>query len=220
MAITLSHGGPTIYRSPAPSRQVLVGTIEGVVCMERDAGGPGWHVAAPDADRQAHPRPPDRAGERHDLRRGNHGSIFASADGGHSWERRDEGLTRARRLQSRVHPAGRTACASSPGRSPRTSTAATISGVAGPSLPPCDRWTCPGGDSPPRPTSPTPSTSPFIPRTRHPVHRGGAGRPPEEHGCGAHVPGGPGDGRRRAPHGDQSAERRPRCTSRRASGST
>ena len=31
MAITLSHGGPTIYRSSAPSRQVLVGTIEGVV---------------------------------------------------------------------------------------------------------------------------------------------------------------------------------------------
>ena len=27
MAITLSHGGPTIYRSPARSRHVLVGTI-------------------------------------------------------------------------------------------------------------------------------------------------------------------------------------------------
>src|SRR6266852_795165 len=45
MAITLSHGGPTIYRSPARSRHVLVGTIQGVVCMERDAHGPGWHVA-------------------------------------------------------------------------------------------------------------------------------------------------------------------------------
>src|SRR5919204_626459 len=44
MAITLSHGGPTIYRSPAPSKQVLVGTIQGVVCIERDADGPGWHV--------------------------------------------------------------------------------------------------------------------------------------------------------------------------------
>src|SRR5215470_13902151 len=45
MAITLSHGGPTIYRSAAPSRQVLVGTIEGVVCIERDGAGSGWHVA-------------------------------------------------------------------------------------------------------------------------------------------------------------------------------
>src|SRR5216684_9305091 len=46
MAITLSHGGPTVYRSAARSRQVLVGTIEGVVCMERDPGGTGWHVAS------------------------------------------------------------------------------------------------------------------------------------------------------------------------------
>ena len=45
MAITLSHGGPTMYRSAAPSRHVLVGTIEGVVCIERDSSGPGWHVA-------------------------------------------------------------------------------------------------------------------------------------------------------------------------------
>ena len=36
MTITLSHGGPTIYRSSAPARQVLVGTIEGVVRIERD----------------------------------------------------------------------------------------------------------------------------------------------------------------------------------------
>ena len=34
MALTLSHGGPTIYRSPARSRHVLVGTIEGVVSIE------------------------------------------------------------------------------------------------------------------------------------------------------------------------------------------
>src|SRR5207237_10464658 len=45
MAITLSHGGPTMYHSAAPSRQVLVGTIEGVVRIERDASGSGWHVA-------------------------------------------------------------------------------------------------------------------------------------------------------------------------------
>jgi len=42
--ITLSHGGPTMYRSPVASRQLLVGTIEGLVCLERQTGG-GWRVA-------------------------------------------------------------------------------------------------------------------------------------------------------------------------------
>lgn len=93
MAITLSHGGPTIYRSPAPSRQVLVGTIEGVVCLERESGGPGWRVARRMlADQHIHAlllEPESRT-----LFAGvNHGSIFASADGGETWERRDQGLT-------------------------------------------------------------------------------------------------------------------------------
>jgi photosystem II stability/assembly factor-like uncharacterized protein len=93
MAITLSHGGPTMYRSPAPSRQVLVGTIQGVVCLERDADGPGWHVASRAlVDQHIHALliEPDSntifAGV-------NHGSIFASGDGGHTWECRDNGLT-------------------------------------------------------------------------------------------------------------------------------
>ena len=93
MAITLSHGGPTMFRSPAPSKQVLVGTIDGVVCMERDAAGSGWHVT--------HRGLPDK--HIHALRVEpasgtifagvNHGSIFASSDGGHTWEQRDHGLT-------------------------------------------------------------------------------------------------------------------------------
>jgi photosystem II stability/assembly factor-like uncharacterized protein len=93
MAITLSHGGPTIYRSAAASRQVLVGTIEGVVCLERDAGGSGWHVARRTlADKHIHALllEPDSgtlfAGVQH-------GSVFASQDGGETWERRDKGLT-------------------------------------------------------------------------------------------------------------------------------
>jgi photosystem II stability/assembly factor-like uncharacterized protein len=93
MAITLSHGGPTIYRSPAPSKQVLVGTIEGVVCMERDADGPGWHVAfrtLPDKHIHALLLEPESG----TLFAGaNHGSLFASGDGGHTWEPRDNGLT-------------------------------------------------------------------------------------------------------------------------------
>lgn len=93
MAITLSHGGPTIYRSPAPSHQVLVGTIQGVACLERDATGPGWHVAyraLPDQHIHALLIEPESGTIFAGL---NHGSIFASDDGGRTWARRDRGLT-------------------------------------------------------------------------------------------------------------------------------
>jgi photosystem II stability/assembly factor-like uncharacterized protein len=93
MAITLSHGGPTIYRSAAPSKQVLVGTIQGVVCMERDADGPGWHIAYRAlTDKHIHALLIEP--ESGTIFAGvNHGSIFASDDGGHTWESRDNGLT-------------------------------------------------------------------------------------------------------------------------------
>ena len=93
MAITLSHGGPTIYRSPAPSKQVLVGTIQGVVCMERDPDGPGWHVAHRAlTDKHIHALliEPDSGTIFAGV---NHGTIFASSDDGHTWERRDHGFT-------------------------------------------------------------------------------------------------------------------------------
>ena len=93
MAITLSHGGPTIYSAPAPSTQVLVGTIQGVVCLERNADGPGWHVAHRElTDKHIHALLIEP--ESGTIFAGvNHGSIFASADGGYTWERRDTGLT-------------------------------------------------------------------------------------------------------------------------------
>ncbi len=93
MAITLSHGGPTIYRSPVRSKQVLVGTIQGVVCMERDADGPGWHVARRTLT-ESHIHALLVEPETGTIFAGvNHGTIFASDDGGQTWERRDRGLT-------------------------------------------------------------------------------------------------------------------------------
>jgi len=93
MAIALSHGGPTIYRSPARSRQVLVGTIKGVVNMERDTGDPGWHVA----DRTLtgkHIHALLIEPESGTVFAGvNHGSVFASVDAGRTWEQRDHGLS-------------------------------------------------------------------------------------------------------------------------------
>lgn len=93
MALTLSHGGPTIYRSPARSRQVLVGTVRGVVTIERDASGPGWRVADRTlADKHIHALLVEP--ESGTVFAGvNYGSIYASVDGGHSWERRDRGLS-------------------------------------------------------------------------------------------------------------------------------
>ena len=93
MAITLSHGGPTMYRSPAPSQQVLVGTIQGVVCIERDSAGSRWRVAHRAlTDKHIHALlvEPDSGTIFAGV---NHGSIFASSDGGHTWEQRDHGLT-------------------------------------------------------------------------------------------------------------------------------
>ncbi len=93
MAITLSHGGPTIHRSPAPSRQVLVGTIDGVACIEREPGGSGWRVGRRMlTGKHIHALLVEP--ESGTLFAGvNHGSIFASPDGGETWERRDKGLT-------------------------------------------------------------------------------------------------------------------------------
>jgi photosystem II stability/assembly factor-like uncharacterized protein len=93
MAITLSHGGPTIYRSPGPSRQVLVGTIDGVACIERELGGAGWRVARRAlAGKHIHAllHEPESGALFAGVKSG---SIFASADGGETWERRDAGLT-------------------------------------------------------------------------------------------------------------------------------
>src|SRR4026207_1154753 len=93
MAITLSHGGPTISRSPAPSPHALDGPIEGVVSLERDSGGPGWHVAHRAlTDKHIHALLIEP--ESGTIFAGaNHGSIFASADGGPSRGQRGAGRT-------------------------------------------------------------------------------------------------------------------------------
>jgi photosystem II stability/assembly factor-like uncharacterized protein len=93
MAITLSHGGPTMYRSRERSRHVLVGTIRGVVRMERDADGPGWHVAHRAlTDKHIHALLIEP--ESSTIFAGvNHGTVFASTDDGYTWECRDHGLS-------------------------------------------------------------------------------------------------------------------------------
>lgn len=91
MAITLSHGGDTIFTSSSPSDELLVGTKEGVVCIKRE--GSDWkvkHRALTDKHFHAVIVEPLSgtvfAGATHDT-------VYASEDGGHNWERRDNGIT-------------------------------------------------------------------------------------------------------------------------------
>lgn len=85
----LSHGGSNIYRASAPSRQLLVGTADGVVTLERERSD--WRVTG-QALNGHHISSivilPDGA-----LVAGAfHGSIHISTDGGRSWKQSDEGL--------------------------------------------------------------------------------------------------------------------------------
>ena len=93
MAIGLSHGGSTIYSSPALSKEVLVGTKEGVAIIARE--GSGWklaHRALTDKHISAIIIEPESgltfAGAFH-------GSIHASPYGGLTWEHRANVLSEA-----------------------------------------------------------------------------------------------------------------------------
>jgi len=93
MPIALSHGGTTMYSSECRSNQVWVGTKEGIVVIERDAYGDGWHVS----ERMLTDK--HISAIHYEENSGCffvgafHGSIQVSSDNGRSWEKRDGGLT-------------------------------------------------------------------------------------------------------------------------------
>ena len=92
MTIGLAHGGTTIYTAPAPSREVLVGTKEGIVVLERDGKG-GWREARRVLE-DKHISAIVFEPKSHSIIVGAfHGGISASTDGGHTWEERTSGLT-------------------------------------------------------------------------------------------------------------------------------
>src|SRR5262245_62879583 len=93
MPIGLSHGGSTIYSSSSLSADVLVGTREGIVTVERPASGADWrvkHRALTDRHISAIIKEPESgltfAGAFS-------GSVHVSADNGETWEPRGNGLT-------------------------------------------------------------------------------------------------------------------------------
>ena len=93
MVAALSHGGSTIYASPSPSKEVLVGTREGVVTIQRDAHGYSWRVAQR-ALTERHISAIVLEPESGLIFAGAfHGSVHASSDGGRTWATRANGLT-------------------------------------------------------------------------------------------------------------------------------
>ena len=93
MTIALSHGGTTIYSSPSPSNEVLVGTREGVLTIARENSDAQWqvtHRAIPDKHISAMITEPESglmfAGAFH-------GSVHASSDEGKTWQARGTGMT-------------------------------------------------------------------------------------------------------------------------------
>jgi photosystem II stability/assembly factor-like uncharacterized protein len=93
MFIGLSHGGTTIYSSPSRPDEVWVGTKEGIVVIERSAGGGGWRVARrllEDKHISAILTEPESGLT---FVGAFHGSVQVTADDGKTWETRDSGLT-------------------------------------------------------------------------------------------------------------------------------
>jgi photosystem II stability/assembly factor-like uncharacterized protein len=91
MAIGLSHGGTNVYSSSRRSRQVWVGTQDGLVLFERADNGE-WREAAR-ALRGQHISSIIFEPTTGTMFAGAFfGSVHASADGGKSWQRRDNGI--------------------------------------------------------------------------------------------------------------------------------
>ena len=94
MAICISHGGTTTYRTQSPASEILVGTVDGVTILRRNIDD-AWRVHAKVlAGLHIHALLIEPLSGV--VFAGAHkGSIHASKDGGATWEKKDQGLTAA-----------------------------------------------------------------------------------------------------------------------------
>jgi hypothetical protein len=94
MAIALTHSGTSVYSSDSPSRELLVGTADGIVTLERiDArAASGWRIAARTLN-GSHISSVIFPAPDLILAAIYHGGIMMSCDNGKSWEARGNGLT-------------------------------------------------------------------------------------------------------------------------------
>jgi photosystem II stability/assembly factor-like uncharacterized protein len=89
MTIALSHSGTSVYSSDSPSRELLVGTADGIVTLER--AGSAWQVAAralvgSHISSIIFPAPDVIMAAIY------FGGIVMSRDRGKTWDRRDNGI--------------------------------------------------------------------------------------------------------------------------------
>lgn len=90
MAILLSHGGHSVKRSAQQDTTLLVATVDGVATLTRTAGG--WQEAAREL-RGTHVSALIEEPASGTIFAGTHGQgLYASGDGGRTWERRSDGL--------------------------------------------------------------------------------------------------------------------------------
>jgi len=94
MAICISHGGTTTYRTQSPASEILVGTVDGVTILRRNIDG-AWRIRAKAlAGLHIHALLIEPSSGW--VFAGAHkGSIHVSQDGGETWEKKDRGLTTA-----------------------------------------------------------------------------------------------------------------------------
>src|SRR5262245_37271584 len=93
MAIGLSHGGSTIYSSSSLSPEVLVGTREGVVTVERPTSGSEWRVKHRTLTERHISAIIKEPASGLTFAGAFSGSVHVSADNGKTWEPRGNGLT-------------------------------------------------------------------------------------------------------------------------------
>ena len=92
MVVCLSPGGPNVHRSDGPPEELAVATTEGVVFLSRSGQGGVWREGRRALD-DKHIHVLLIEPTRGILFAGTHGDgIYASSDGGRTWEQRNEGL--------------------------------------------------------------------------------------------------------------------------------
>ncbi|HLG69536.1 MAG TPA: glycosyl hydrolase [Chloroflexota bacterium] len=100
MTACLSPNGLNVYRESEPVRRLLVGTLNGLAVLERQAPGGGWKVSGRVLDGvhvsslMIEPLRGGIFGGSHVTRDSTSpGGLYRSLDGGQTWERRTNGIT-------------------------------------------------------------------------------------------------------------------------------
>jgi photosystem II stability/assembly factor-like uncharacterized protein len=106
MRVLMSIGGPTVFETSNAADEILIGTANGVVWLQRGGPGAPWRATRRALEgKHVSTLTEDPATRR--LFAGTHGDgIHASADDGRTWSRRDHGIASANIYSMSVLDAG------------------------------------------------------------------------------------------------------------------